>query len=133
MYSKLSRKKEQGFTLTEVVTASALLVIAIVPILKALTSAHVTSRIIEHRTISLILAQSKLDEVKARSIRNFTDSFSESNLVVGSSYLCNVIDSSVNSNLKKITVSVGYDSNGNNSLESSEFDITLSTLLARRL
>ena len=133
MYSKLSRKKEQGFTLTEVVTASALLVIAIVPTLKALTSAHVTSRIIEHRTISLILAQSKLDEVKARSIRNFTDSFSESNLVVGSSYLCNVIDSYVNSNLKKITVSVGYDSNGNNSLESSEFDITLSTLLARRL
>lgn len=133
MYSKLNRKKKKGFTLTEVVMASALLIIATVPILKALTSAHVTSRIIEHKTMSLVFAQAKLDEVKAHSIRNFTDSFSENNLVVGSSYLCNVIDSSVNSNLKKITVSVGYDSNGNNSLESGEINISLATLLARRL
>ena len=133
MYRKLKRKKNSAFTLSEVVMASALLIIATVPILKALTSAHVTSRIIEHRTISLVFAQAKLDEVKARSIRNFTDSFSENNLVVGSSYLCNVTDSSVNSNLKKITVSVGYDLNSNNTLESSEIDITLATLLARRL
>jgi Tfp pilus assembly protein PilV len=122
-----------GFTLTEVVMASVLLIITIVPILKALTSAHATSRIIEHRTMSLILVQAKLDEIKARSIHHFTDSFSQTNLAVDGSYLCNVDDSSVSSNLKKIIVSVGYDSNGNNSLESDEIDITLATLIARRI
>ena len=86
MHRKLSRlfsakalaiRKSEGFTLTEVIIASALLIIAIVPILKALTSAHVTSTIIEHRTRSLTLAQARLDEIRARSIYDYSSNYIE--------------------------------------------------------
>lgn len=133
MHRKLKIKKRfAGFTLTEVVMASAILIVAMVPILKALTTAHVSTSIIEHRTNSLIYAQSKLDEIKARMINSYTDSYSETNSVITGSYLCNVDDSSVNSNLKQITVSVGYDSNGDSALGSDEIEVTLTTLIAKR-
>jgi len=121
-----------GFTLTEVVIASALLIIAMVPILKALTSAHVTTTAIDRKTYSLILAQAKLDEIKARSVFHYSDTFTETNSSLEGSYLCNVDDSSVNTNLRKITVSVGYDLNGSSTLETDEIKVTLTTLIAKR-
>ena len=121
-----------GFTLTEVVVASTLLAVAIVPILKALTTAHLNTAIIERRTRSLMLAETKLDEIKARSIYNYGDTFAEADSSLDGSYLGNVEDVSVGSNLRKITVSVGYDLNGNNSLETDEIEVTLATLVARR-
>jgi len=121
-----------GFTLTEVVIASALLIIAMVPILKALTSAHVTTTAIDRKTSSLILAQAKLDEIKARSVFHYSDTFTETNSSLEGSYLCNVDDSSVNTNLRKITVSVGYDLNGSSTLETDEIKVTLTTLIAKR-
>ena len=72
--SRVTSHAPAGFTLTEVVVASALLIVAISPILKALTSAHLNTTIIEHKTRSLTLAQAKLDEIKARSIYNYTNS-----------------------------------------------------------
>lgn len=124
--------RSAGFTLTEVVVASAILIIAIVPILRALTSAHVSTTIIEHRTHSLILAQAKLDEIRARSIYNYSSSFTETSTSLDGPYLCNVVDTTVSSNLRKITVSVGYDLNVNSTLEADEIEITLATLVARR-
>jgi len=124
--------RSAGFTLTEVVVASAILIIAIVPILRALTSAHVSTTIIEHRTHSLILAQAKLDEIRARSIYNYSSSFTETSTSLDGPYLCSVVDTTVSSNLRKITVSVGYDLNVNSTLEADEIEITLATLVARR-
>jgi len=129
--SKLSNRCA-GFTFTEVIMASALLVVAIVPILRALTSAQVTSSIVERRTLSLIFAQGKLDEIKARSIYRYDDTFTETNLSVDGSYLCNVVDSAVSAYLRQITVSVGYDLNGNTVLDAGEIEVTLATLIARR-
>jgi prepilin-type N-terminal cleavage/methylation domain-containing protein len=126
------QNRDRGFTLTEVVMASALLFVVMVPILKALTTAHVSTSIIEHRTNSLVFAQSKLDEIKAQMINSYTDTYTETNSVIDGSYLCNVDESSVNSNLKQITVSVGYDFNGNSVLETDEIDVILATLIARR-
>jgi len=127
-----AKRKSGGFTLTEVVIASTLLVIAIIPILRALTTAEVSNRIIEHRTQSLILAQAKLDEIKARSVYHYSGSFMETNSSMEGSYLCNVQDSSINANLRQITVSVGEDFNGNSTLDGDEIEITLATLIARR-
>jgi hypothetical protein len=124
--------RASGLTITEVVVASALLVIAIVPILKALTSAHVTAAIIERKTRSLTLAQVKLDDIKARSIYNYGSSFTVNNTSLDGSYLCNVQDTGAGTDLRTITVSVGYDLNGNDSLESGEVEVTLATLLAKR-
>ena len=128
-------RRATGFTLTEVVVASALLIIAIVPILKALTSAHVTSTIIERRARSLILAQAKLDDIRARAVYGWGGpaSFWEFSTSVDGLYLCNVWDVPVSSTLRRITVEVGYDQNGNNTLNPNEVEVTLATLVAKRL
>jgi len=112
--------------------ASVLLIIALVPILQALTSSHATGTIIERKTRSLMLARAKLDEIKARSIYNYSSSFTEANTPLDGSYLCKVTDDGAASDLRQIKVAVGYDLNGSSTLEAHEVDITLSTLVARR-
>jgi Tfp pilus assembly protein PilV len=129
---KRRQLRNRGFTLVEVLTASVLLIIALVPILKALTSAQVTAAIIERRTRSLVLAEAKLDEIKARSIYNYTGTFTEANTCLDGAYLCNVRDRRISPNLRRITVSVGYDLNGNSALQPGEVEVTLATLMARR-
>jgi len=127
-----AKRKSDGFTLTEVVIATSLLIIAIIPILKALTSAHVTSSIIERRTNSLVFAQAKLDEIKAHSTYNYGASFAETNTSLEGLYLCNVTDTSINTDLRQIQVSVGNDLNSNSMLDTDEIEITLTTLIAKR-
>ena len=141
MHRKLNRffssrtpaaKKLSGFTLTEVVVASTLLIIVMVPILKALTNAYLSNSVIEYKTHSLALAQAKLEEIKASSIYNYADNFRENNSSLGGSYLCDVTDNSVNSYLRTITVSVGFDSSGNGNLGADEVKVTLATRIAKR-
>ncbi len=112
--------------------ASALLLIAIVPILKALTIAHVSTSSIERKTRSLILAQAKLDEIKARSIYSYADDFNEDDVSLDGLYLCEVDDDPKGSNLREIEVKVGYDLNSNDELQPDEVEVTLVTLIARR-
>ena len=127
-----NENRYRGLTLTEVVVASALLLIALVPILKALTSAQVSSAIIEQKTRSLMLAQAKLEDIKARSIHSYNSLFAESDTSVDGSYLYTVTDSGSASDLRQITVEVGYDLDGSSTLDAQEVDVTLSTLLAKR-
>ncbi len=123
--------RSAGFTLTEAVVASALLLVAIVPVLKALSNAHFATVNIEHKTISLALAQAKLDEIRARSVYHYSDSFAETSTVLSGSYLCSVTDDAGDP-LRTITVSVGYDDDADSSLAASETEVTLTTLVARR-
>lgn len=116
----------------EVVVASSLLVIAIVPILKALSSATLTGTKVERKTRSLALAQAKLDEIRARSIYRYDDLFGESSHVLEGAYLCQVTDDG-HLHLRLVTVSVGYDDNRDGHLSSNEVDVTLTTYIARRL
>jgi prepilin-type N-terminal cleavage/methylation domain-containing protein len=125
--------KKGGFTLPEVVVAAALLLIVIVPIIKALTQANLDSIIIQRRTQSLCFAQGKLNQIRGKSIYNFDNNFAETNTNLGNSYLCNVTQTTVSSNLKSISVSVGQDINRNGTLASSEIEVTLQTQIARRL
>ena len=133
MHRKLKiASRSEGFTLTEVVIASALLIAAMVPILKAFTAANLSTAIIEHKTRSLMLAQAKLDEIKARSIYSYSSSYTEDNTSLDGSYLCNVSDTGSGSDLRTVTISVGYDVNGDSTLASDEIEVELSTRLARR-
>jgi Tfp pilus assembly protein PilV len=118
----------------EVAIASALLVVAMVPILKNLTRAHQMSAEMEEKTLCLVLAQGKLDEVKARSIYSFgsSGSFTANNVALGGSYLCNIADAAAGTDLKQITVSVGFDDNSSGTLSSDEVEATLATYVARR-
>ncbi|MGA2915174.1 MAG: prepilin-type N-terminal cleavage/methylation domain-containing protein [Sedimentisphaerales bacterium] len=124
---------KNGFTLPEVVVAAALLLIAIVPILKALTAANLDSVIIEKRTQSLYLAQEKLNQIKAKSIYDF-NTISETDANLGNSYYCDVSQTLVSGNdyLKKVIVSVGLDVNRSGTLEESEKEVTLQTQIAKR-
>lgn len=143
MYPKLTRRlgiqarkarKSAGLTLTEVIVATALLIVAMVPILKALTIAHVSTTKIERKTRSLTLAQAKFDDIKARSIYDYTNggaSFTENDTSLDGSYLCDVADDSADP-LKTVTVSVGFDTNADSTLSGSETEVTLVTYLARR-
>jgi hypothetical protein len=112
--------------------ASALLLIVMVPILKALTSAQVSAAIIEQKTRSLMLAQAKIEDIKARSIYSYNNSFAETDTPVDGAYLCTVTDSGSASDIRQITVEVGFDLNGSSTLEAQEVDVTLSTLIAKR-
>jgi Tfp pilus assembly protein PilV len=132
MHRKLKiTKRSAGLTIIEVVIASALLAAAMVPILKCLTIVHAGATKIEHKTCSLILAQAKLDQIRARSIYNYNASFVEDSNSLDGSYLCKVIDDSGDP-LRTITVSVGFDLDGDSSLDDDEIDVTLATLIARR-
>ena len=126
------RMNRSGFTLTEVIVASALLITAMVPILKALTSVHFSAVVIDRKTQAVGLAQAKLNEIKALSVYDYSDTFTSSNESLGDSYLAKVQDSAVNSNLRRITLTVGYDENGNNILATDETIVSLSTLIAKR-
>ena len=132
-YSK-SNQRYKGLSIIEVAMASVLLIVAMVPILRSLTKANMMSTDIERKTQSLVLAQSKLDDIRARSIYNFgsSGSFTANNVVLSGSYLCNITDSSVSADLKQIIVSVGYDENGNGSLSDDKSEVTLTTYFANR-
>ena len=128
---KDKRKFRRGFTLTEAVVAAALLLVAMVPILKALTQANLNSVIIERRTQSLCLAQGKLNDIKARSIYGFDAVSSQSNEVLAGSYLCNTVIGG-SGYLKTVSVSVGMDVNKNNVLGSDEIEVILQSQIAKR-
>jgi len=125
------RQWPAGTTLTEVIVASALLLVAIVPILKSLTTAQATSRIVEWRTRSLMLAQGRLDEIRARAIHYYDQSFDASSVSLDGSYLGKVEDDE-GTNLRCISVSVGFDRDGDGSLDEEEVEVTLTTQMARR-
>ena len=112
--------------------ATSLLIVAMVPILKALTSVHFNASAIEYKTKSLNFALAKLDDIKAKSIYSYAESYTENNTPLGNEYICRVIDAAAGTNLKEITVSVGYDGNGNGLLVSSEIIVTLDTMIAKR-
>jgi len=118
-------------TLTETLVASALLLVSIVPLLKALTVAQATDRVVERRSWSLMLAQSELDRIRARSIHDYDHNFNATSAALGRGYLCSVSDDR-DPNLRTVTVSVGLDRNEDGALASEEIEVRLCTSLARR-
>ena len=130
--SKRRCRRARAFTLTEVVVASGLLIVAMIPILRGLTAAHFGARIIEKKTASLSIAQTKLDEIKVRSVYDYAGAYTETNTDMGNSYLCSVTDNVVSADLRNITVRVGHDDNGNSVLAADEIAVTLNTLIAKR-
>jgi len=120
-----------GVTLTEVVVASALLLVSIIPLLKALTVAQATDRVVERRSWSLMLAQSELDRIRAQSIYDYDRSFNATSTALGNGYLCSVNDDQ-NPSLRTVRVSVGLDRDEDGTLSSEEIEVRLCTCLARR-
>ena len=123
----------KGLTLTEVVVASSLLAVAIIPMLKGMSNSHMVSAAVEQKTHALIMAQAKIQEIKARAINNYSANFGEKNTSMSGSFLCTVSDIPAGSNIRTITVSVGFNDDGNSILNSDEIDVELSTKIAKRI
>ena len=126
-----SHHRSRGITLTEVVVASALMLVSVVPILQALTTSQTTARQIEWKTRSLILAQARLDEIRAQALANYDQSFNQTSVLLDGAYRCTVVDTYLVT-IRTITVSVGYDRDGSGTLASGEILVTLKTQIARR-
>jgi Tfp pilus assembly protein PilV len=127
----VSRQRRKALTLPEVVIAATLLLIALIPILKAMTQVNMNSVIIERRTQCLCLAQAKLNKIQADSTYNFASISTLNNEVLSGSYLCNTTVTTAGT-LKTIKVDVGRDLNSNNILAASEIEVTLQTQIAQR-
>jgi len=133
MYTDRAGLIRRGITIAEVVVASAIMLAAIVPILHALTRAQATARLVEWKTHSLVLAQGKLEEIRAQACKDYDQSFSRSSVELDDGYLCTVIDSyTQRAEIRTITVSVGYDQDGDGSLDQDESLVTLQGQIARR-
>lgn len=111
--------------------ASTLLVISIVPLLKALTLAQVEDRAIERKSWSLLLAQRELEWLRARSLRSYDACYRVNSKAIGEGYLCTTTDDE-DRNLKTVAVSIGLDQDADGVLAPREVEVTLSTRLARR-
>ncbi len=124
------RVRRAGVTLTEVIVASALLVLSIVPLLKALTMAQAQDRALERKSWSLMQAQRELEYIRARCIRHYDACYRVESRPIGEEYLCTVTDDE-HPRLRTVTVSVGLDQNGNGILSRDEVEVCLSTRLAK--
>ena len=129
---RLSRRgHRRGVTLTEAVVASALLLIGIVPLLKALATTHVMDRAIERKSWSLMLAQSELERIRAHCLYHYDENFSANSCVIQDGYLCTVIDDR-DPALRTVSVVVGLDRNADGALSEEEVEVRLCTRVARR-
>ncbi len=124
-------RSSRALTLAEVVVASALLIAALVPTLRALTIAQITGAHIEQKTQSAILAQSKLDEIRALAIHHYERSFAVNSENLLGPYFCDVSDDH-DPDLRLVSVSVGCDRDGDRHLSAPEVEVTLTTYVARR-
>jgi Tfp pilus assembly protein PilV len=127
----ISRQRRTALTLPEVIVAASLLLIALVPILKALTQVNMNAVTIERKTQCLCLAQAKLNKIQADSIYNFAGAVTLNNEVLSGSYLCNTTVTT-SGTLKTVKVDVGLDLNSDSVLAAGEIVITLQTQVAQR-
>ena len=125
-------KSAKGYTLVEVLVASALLIAVSVPMLKALTRSYVFSNSIQYKTKSVVLAKSRLDRARAICANQYTTSLTENNTDMGQGYLCSVSDTGYSSDIRKVTVTCGYDRDEDGTLDAGEIEITLTSKIARR-
>lgn len=121
----------RGLTLTEVLVALMIMAAAMVPILKALTLAHHGSMRLERRSTSWLLAQSQLEELRARSVADWNASWTQGVRSLGAGYYGRVSDSGPMNDLRTVRVQTGFDVDGNHALDAGEVTADLSGLIAR--
>ena len=103
------------------------------PMLKGLTASQVTTTAVERKTQSLILAQAKMEEIRALCVSDYSLSFTERDLLMTGLFYCDISDTSSGPDLRVIEISVGYDDDGDGRHDyGDESDAVLTTMMARR-
>ncbi len=129
----------KGFTYLEVLAAMLIMSIAIVPIIRLNAGAMTVASEIEHLTKVSFLAQNKIDEVRSRALGTnasygFGVDYTESVAAFPSpddSYKYTVADDD-GTNIKVLNVTVWFDDDDDDVLDSDEESVSLDVKIANR-
>ncbi|MCK4791547.1 MAG: hypothetical protein KAV87_47890 [Desulfobacteraceae bacterium] len=121
-----------GFTLVEVLASVLILGGTIVTIIMYAADALLTSKEIEQRTKSTLLAESEMEKIKNALRKSFETDFTTWPNSPGDNYLASRTVTDVSTTLKIIEVSVGYDANSDGTLGADEIMVTMTTKIVKR-
>jgi len=120
---------KSGLTLMEVLVASALLGIALVPAFDMVTRGMVLARDVEVRSRAVFLAEREMETALAAAAQNFGTSLAKQSADLGDGYRATVTET-VSGLTKTVGVQVGFDADGNRTLSSGEVLVTFATVVA---
>jgi len=123
------RTRRTGLTLMEVLVASALLGIALVPAFDMVTRGMVLARDVEVRSRAVFLAEREMETALAAAGQNFSASLTKQSQDLGDGYLT-IVTETVSGLTKTVAVQVGFDADRNGTLSSGEVLATFATVVA---
>ena len=123
------RRFYRGMTLVEVLLATTLLAVALVPVFSMMPQALAMTRQIEVRTRATFLAQQEMERILVEAPGNFSRDFSAAAKDLGNGYLASITDAPYGASAKQITVQVGQDTSGDGALAGGEALVTLVTVV----
>jgi len=121
--------RRTGLTLMEVLVASALLGIALVPAFNMVTRGMVLARDVEVRSRAVFLAEREMETALAAAGQDFRTSLTKQSADLGDGYRATVTET-VSGLTKTVAVQVGFDADGNGALSSGEVLATFATVVA---
>ena len=124
--------RQKGFTLVEVLASILLLAGCIIPLILCMVDALQTSREIEQRVKSVLLAEREMERIKGALRQSFETDFTSWPAEIESRYLADRTAKQTGSTLKITEVSVGYDANSDGVLAADEIMVTLVTQNVKR-
>jgi len=123
------RRNHRAMTLIEVLIASALLAVALVPIFQVLTRGMTLARDVQLRTTAAFLAEKEMETALATAAEDFGVDLTKPSKDLGNGYLVTV--NGVDENLRKtFSVQVGWDTDGDGTLDGDEVLVTFVTRAA---
>ena len=123
------RSNQRGLTLIEVLVASALLGLALVPAFDMVARGMVLARDVEVRSRAVFLAEREMETALATATENFSTSLAKQSADLGDGYRATVTEST-SGLLKTVAVQVGFDADRNGALSSGEVLATFATVVA---
>jgi prepilin-type N-terminal cleavage/methylation domain-containing protein len=124
--------KTKGFTLIEVLASVLILAGTITFLISYAADGLVASMETERRIKSTLLAENELEKIKNVLRKSFETDFTIWPNSLGADYFVGRTSTNINSTLKIIEVSVGYDADKNGSLGTDEIMVTFKTQYAKR-
>lgn len=128
----MRESRQKGFTLVEVLASVLILAGSIVPLIMCTVDALRTSREIEQRVKSVLLAEREMEKIKSALAESFETDFTSWPAEIEGRYLAERVAAQPSSTLKIAEVSVGYDANSDGVLAADEILVTLVTQNVKR-
>ena len=127
MFQRVSHS-DSGFTLIEILAATAILSGVLLAFIRLMTDNIKVSREVELRTQSILLAEGEMERAKGALFSEFTTSDSWST-DLGNNYRATgtVVAVSSSTTLAQIDIAVGYDTDGDSTLETEERMVAITT------